>query len=192
MSAFVDTNILIRHLAGDPQGQAQRATRFLATADDLLLADLIVAEVVYVLESFYKVERVRVAELARAIIAFEAIRVVDEDLLLRAIELYELERLDFADAYLVSSAERSGVGAIASFDRAIDRVTTVTRIEPDWSAVPGEGLEPPRRTGRPAGLSRDFVVRGASAKSSKCSGLDVFASERPLGVVPSVWSPSFR
>ena len=85
----------------------------------------------YVLESFYKVERVRVAELARAIIAFEAIRVVDEDLLLRAIELYELERLDFADAYLVSSAERSGVGAIASFDRAIDRVTTVTRIEPD-------------------------------------------------------------
>ena len=131
MSAFVDTNILIRHLTGDPQGQAQRATRFLATADDLLLADLIVAEVVYVLESFYKVERVRVAELARAIIAFEAIRVVDEDLLLRAIELYELERLDFADAYLVSSAERSGVGAIASFDRAIDRVTTVTRIEPD-------------------------------------------------------------
>ncbi|MCZ7535045.1 MAG: hypothetical protein M5T61_03230 [Acidimicrobiia bacterium] len=44
--------------------------------------------------------------------------------------MYEVERLDFADAYLVASAERSGVDAVASFDRSIDRVTTVRRIEP--------------------------------------------------------------
>jgi predicted nucleic-acid-binding protein len=131
VSAFVDTNILIRHLTGDPPAQAARVTRFLAEADELLLADLIVAEVVYVLESFYEVERARVAELVRAIIAFDAVRVVDEDLLLRAVEVYEIERLDFAEAYLVASAERAGVDAIASFDRSIDRLTTVTRIEPD-------------------------------------------------------------
>ena len=130
MSAFVDTNVLIRHLTGDPPSQAARATRFLAEADELLLADLIVAEVVYVLESFYEVKRARVAELVRAIIAFEAVRVVDEELLLRAIEVYEIDRLDFAEAYLVASAERSGVDTVASFDRAIDRVTTIRRIEP--------------------------------------------------------------
>ncbi|MGH9102261.1 MAG: PIN domain-containing protein [Acidimicrobiales bacterium] len=131
MRVFVDTNILIRHLAGDPPEMAVRATRFLAKADELLLPDLILAEAVYVLESFYEVDRPRVAELARAVIAFEAIRVVDEDLLLRAVEVYEAARLDFADAYLVASAERSGVGAVASFDRSIDRVLTVARIEPD-------------------------------------------------------------
>jgi predicted nucleic-acid-binding protein len=130
VSAFVDTNILIRHLTGDPPGQGARATRFLAEADELLLADLIVAEVVYVLESFYGVERARVAELVRAIIAFDVVRVVDEDLLLRAVEVYDVNRLDFAEAYLVASAERAGVDAIASFDRSIDRLTTVTRIEP--------------------------------------------------------------
>lgn len=130
MSAFVDTNVLIRHLTGDPPSQAARATRFLAEADELLLADLIVAEVVYVLESFYEVKRARVAELVRAIIAFDAVRVVDEELLLRAIEVYEIDRLDFAEAYLVASAERSGVDTVASFDRAIDRVTTIRRIEP--------------------------------------------------------------
>ena len=130
MSAFVDTNVLIRHLTGDPPHQAARATRFLAEADELLLADLIVAEVVYVLESFYEVKRARVAELVRAIIAFDAVRVVDEELLLRALEVYEIDRLDFAEAYLVASAERSGVDSVASFDRAIDRVTTIRRIEP--------------------------------------------------------------
>jgi predicted nucleic acid-binding protein len=130
LSAFLDTNVLIRHLTGDPPAQARRATAFLERADELLVPDLIIAEVVFVLESFYEVERRRVAELARAIIAFPAVIVVDEPLLLRALEVYELERIDFAEAYLVASAEASGVEAIASFDRAIDRVTTVRRVEP--------------------------------------------------------------
>ena len=130
MSAFLDSNVLIRHLTGDPPAQARRATAYLRRASELLLTDLIVAEVVYVLESFYEVERQRVAELARAIIGFPAVAVVDEPLLLRALEVYEVERLDFAEAHLVASAEASGVGTIASFDREIDRLTTVQRVEP--------------------------------------------------------------
>ncbi len=130
MSAFLDTNVLIRHLTGDPPAQARRATAFLERAEELLVPDLIVAEVVYVLESFYEVERQRVAELVRAIIGFPAIAVVDQPLLLRALEVYEVDRLDFAEAYLVASAEASDVQTIASFDREIDRVTTVRRIEP--------------------------------------------------------------
>jgi predicted nucleic-acid-binding protein len=42
--------------------------------------------------------RDRVAEIARTILAFDAITVVDRDLLLRAVELYEADRFDFADA----------------------------------------------------------------------------------------------
>jgi predicted nucleic-acid-binding protein len=130
LSAFVDTNILVRHLTGDPEGQARRASAFLAEADELLLTDLVAAEVVYVLESFYEVERQRVAELLRAIIGFRSIEVLDAPLLFRALEIYEVDRIDFADAYLVASAETSGVGAVASFDRSIDRVGTVQRVEP--------------------------------------------------------------
>ena len=130
MSAFLDTNVLIRHLTGDPPEQARRATAFLTRADELLLADLIVAEAVFVLESFYGVRRDRVAELVRSVIAFPAIVVVDAALLLRAIELYEVDRLDFAEAYLVASAETTGVGAVASFDRSIDKIASVQRIEP--------------------------------------------------------------
>ena len=48
---------------------ARRATAALAAGDELLLADLVVAECVYVLESFYEVPRERVAELMRAAIA---------------------------------------------------------------------------------------------------------------------------
>ena len=130
MSAFVDTNILIRHLTGDPPDMAARATRYLESASQLLLADLIVAETIYVLESFYKAPRGQVAEAMRSLIAFESITTVDPALLLRAIEVYEVDRLDFAEAYLVANAESTGLTRIVSFDTAIDRMTTVERIDP--------------------------------------------------------------
>ena len=62
-------------------------------------------------ESFYEVARPGVAAILRSVLAFPAIRVVDADLLQRAVEVYEVERLYFADAYLVACAERTGVGA---------------------------------------------------------------------------------
>ena len=130
MTAFVDTNILVRHLTGDPPAMAKRATAFLANQPELYLADLIVAETVYVLESFYKAPRDQVATAMRSLIAMRSMITVDPALLLRAIEVYEVDRLDFAEAYLVACAETASVDTIASFDKAIDRVTTVTRIEP--------------------------------------------------------------
>jgi predicted nucleic-acid-binding protein len=109
---------------------AARATAALAGADELLLADLVVAECVYVLESFYEVPRERVAELMRAAIGLPSIRTVDPAALLRALEIYEVDRLDFAEAYLVAQAEATGVNRVLSFDKTIDRVKTVTRREP--------------------------------------------------------------
>jgi predicted nucleic-acid-binding protein len=130
LTAFLDTNVLIRHLTGDPPEMAARATAFLTENGDLLLADLILAECVYVLESFYEVDRATVAELMRAAIAVPQIKTINSSLLLRALEVYEIDRLDFAEAYLVGQAEATRVGEIVSFDREIDRIVTVTRIEP--------------------------------------------------------------
>lgn len=130
MSVLIDTNVLIRHLTGDPSEQAARATRFLSEERDLVVPDLVIAEMVYVLESVYGAARPTVAAAVRSVLTFDAIHVADESLLLRTVEVYEFDRLDFAESYLIAMAERAGIGAIASFDRSIDRVPTVRRIEP--------------------------------------------------------------
>lgn len=130
MTAFLDTNVLLRHMTGEPVDQARGATKLLASTERLLLPDLVVAEVVYVLQSFYELERARIADLLRTTIAFPSIVVLDALLLLRALELYERAGLHFAEAYLVASAEITGVGAVASFDRSIDGVSAVRRLEP--------------------------------------------------------------
>jgi predicted nucleic-acid-binding protein len=129
VSAFVDTNVLVRHLIGDPPKMAARATAYLQRESELLIADLIVAETIYVLESFYEVARPEISEAMRSLILMESVSVVDAPLLLRAVEIYEYDRLDFAEAYLIASAESTGVMQVASFDRSIDRVKSISRVE---------------------------------------------------------------
>lgn len=126
---LLDTNVLVRHLTGQPLAQARRATKFLRTAEHLELPDLIVAELVYVLESVYARPRSEVAAVARSVLAMGAVEVADERLLLRAVELYETHRIDFAEAYLAAQAE-AGDGLVASFDRGLDRVADIQRVEP--------------------------------------------------------------
>lgn len=109
---------------------AARATAYLGRTQELLLTDLVAAETVYVLESFYQAPRAQIAEAMRSLIAFDSIVCVDPALLLRAIEVYETDRVDFAEAYLVACAESTGISKVASFDRSIDRITTIERVEP--------------------------------------------------------------
>lgn len=130
MSAFIDTNVLVRHLTGDPADMAEAATEYLRTEVELLLTDVVAAETVYVLESFYEAPRDQVAQALRSLIAFGSVVCVDPSLLLRAAEVYETERIDFAEAYLVACAESTGIARVASFDRSLDRVASVERIEP--------------------------------------------------------------
>jgi predicted nucleic-acid-binding protein len=130
LTAFIDTNVLIRHLTGDPPEMAERATAALGSGQRLLLTDLVLAECIYVLESFYEVDRSRVAELMRSAIGLASIAVLDRALLMRALEVCELERLDFAEAYLVAQAEITGVREVLSFDRSIDKIAGISRREP--------------------------------------------------------------
>lgn len=109
---------------------AARATAYLSRTDGLVLADLVVAEIVYVLEKFYGTPRRRVAAVLEAVISAPQVQVQDRALLIRALEVYETHRIDFAEAYLVASAERADITDIVSFDRSIDRVDTVNRVEP--------------------------------------------------------------
>ena len=126
MSAYLDTNILIHHLTGHPPKLARRSREILESEGPLILTDVIVAECVYVLESFYEVERAELVLLIRAATSLDSIVTPNIAVVRRALELYENGH-DFADSYLVACAEASGA-AVASFDRGIDKLGTVERL----------------------------------------------------------------
>jgi predicted nucleic-acid-binding protein len=130
VSVLLDTSVLVRHLTGNPGDQARRATAFLESGHDLWLVDLVVAELVYVLRSVYCLPRKETASLVRAVLESPAVTVSNARVLYQSLHLFEATRLDYAEAYLVALAEVAGVDGIASFDRSLDRVGTVTRLEP--------------------------------------------------------------
>lgn len=51
-----------------------------------MLTDLVVAETIYVLESFYEAPRDQIAEATRSLLAFDSVVSVDPAVLLRAVE----------------------------------------------------------------------------------------------------------
>jgi predicted nucleic-acid-binding protein len=130
MTAFIDTNVLIRHLIGEPIDQAEQATRTLSSRATLLLSDIVIAEAIYVLQKVYSVDRPTISDVMKSLIAFPSIQVVDEPTVLRALEVFVNHRLHFVDAYLVASAESTGVNKVVSFDQGIDRVKTINRVVP--------------------------------------------------------------
>jgi predicted nucleic acid-binding protein len=128
-AAVVDTNVLVRHLTADSAEHSPRATHFLESAAVLILTDVVIAECVHVLESVYDASPTDVAARLRGLLEMRSVRVIDTSLLERAFGLYE-SGMKFVDGYLVAVAERSSAERVASFDRGIDRVDTVERLEP--------------------------------------------------------------
>ena len=108
MTAFIDTNVLVRHLIGEPADQAKQATRTLSSLETLLLSDIVIAEAIYVLQKVYSVDRPTISDVMKSLLAFPSIQVVDEPTVLRALEIFVNHRLHFVDAFLVASAESTG------------------------------------------------------------------------------------
>ena len=91
-----------------------------------------VAEVVWVLESFYEFPRAQIGTTLTQFLHADGLEVETPDLLTEALALYhDHERnLDFADALLATTARRNGPPELYSFDRDFDHVPGVTRLHP--------------------------------------------------------------
>ncbi|MGH9127703.1 MAG: PIN domain-containing protein [Acidimicrobiales bacterium] len=119
MSEALDANVVLRHFTGQPPGMAARATAALAKAParSLVLADLTVAEIVYVLQGVYARPRDEVAHLVEATLSLAAVIVDNEALLRRTLEHYAGRGMDWPDAYLVALIELRHLDGLLSFDR---------------------------------------------------------------------------
>jgi len=132
--ALIDSNVVLRYLTKDPPKMAEAALRTLDDAQNgkisLLLTVLTVAEVVWVLESFYGYSKAKIAETIGQFLFCDGLEVEDLDLITEALTLYQGKNLDFADAFLATIALRRGPQAIYSFDQHFNRIPGITRLEP--------------------------------------------------------------
>jgi predicted nucleic acid-binding protein len=134
-TCFIDTNLFIRYLTNDDPQKADRVDRLLEQAVDgkieLITAEIVLAEVVWVLESYYKIEKARIAEMLKAILSTPGLKVLNGRIVEKALQYYSLQNIDFVDAYIVALMQKHKIAGIYSFDKKhLDRITHVTRLEP--------------------------------------------------------------
>ncbi len=134
-ACFVDTNLFIRYLTNDDPVKADRVEKLLDDASTgiikLVTTEMVVAEIVWVLESGYSLKNTDIAPLVRGILATAGLDVINRTLVARAIELYETINIDFIDGYIAAVMEKEGISELYSFDRKhIARLKGVSRKEP--------------------------------------------------------------
>lgn len=118
---FVDTNVFLRFLTADDLAKAEKARRLFAAAvaGELFVETslLVIAEIVWTLESFYGLTHEEVAEQVGAILSTPNLECPQKELLLEALAAYTEHNVDFIDAYhALLLTRRQGV-SLVTFDR---------------------------------------------------------------------------
>lgn len=134
-ACFVDTNLFIRYLTNDDPAKAERVELLLKEAASdkvrLVTTEMVIAEVVWVLESSYGLKGSTVAPLIRAILATSGLEVINASLVAIALDYYETKNIDFIDGYIAAVMEKHGITELYSFDKKhISRIKTISRKEP--------------------------------------------------------------
>lgn len=132
---FVDTNVFLRFLTNDDPVKADRARKLFQRAVDgeiaLGTSLLVLAEIVWTLESFYELEKPEVAAKVEAIVTTPNLACEDSDIVLQALDLYATKNVDFIDAYHAYLLAERGPRRIATYDRKhFGRVPWLEVVEP--------------------------------------------------------------
>jgi predicted nucleic-acid-binding protein len=117
----IDTNLLVRFLTEDEPAKAKAVDALLAKAGKgeikILVPSIVIAELVWVLESFYKMEPDGIAELVEAVLNTSGVEVTDKSIINAALKLYKAKKIDMIDAWIIHFAKEVGAGTIYTFDK---------------------------------------------------------------------------
>ena len=118
---FADTNLFLRYLTNDVPRQADLVEVLLQRAArgqvHLVTTALVLAEIVWTLESFYEVSKKDIQHKVLAILNTDGLKVQDDDIILQAIGLYVEKNVDFIDAYNAAWMLKSEVKRAFTFDQ---------------------------------------------------------------------------
>jgi len=132
---FLDTNLLVRFLTNDDPAKADRVEGLLRKAAAgtvrLVTADIVIAELVWVLESFYHLDKTAIRDKVEAILATPGLEVINGKLVQKAIVHYTVSNIDFIDGYIVALMEKVKISGIYSFDKKhLSRFSSIQCMEP--------------------------------------------------------------
>jgi predicted nucleic-acid-binding protein len=131
---FIDTNIFIRFLTNDIPEKADACEQLFREAveknENYFTTEMVIAEIIWVLESYYELPKKEVQEMVEKILITPFLFCPQKDQILNALTLYTDKNIDYIDAYNASVLKEQGINEVYSYDRHYDKIEWVNRIEP--------------------------------------------------------------
>ena len=131
---IIDANIVLRFLTNDIPKQADRCTGLLKRIESGLeeawLPDLVLADIVWTLEKFYKQPKQRIQELLIPILELKGLRHNNKKISKLAFQLYVEKNIDWTDAFVAAQMITQKKCEIYSYDGDFDKVDGINRLEP--------------------------------------------------------------
>jgi predicted nucleic-acid-binding protein len=128
---LVDTNLIVRHLVQDHEKHAKVAGRLFEACDrgDLVIVVLppVLAECVFVLESFYEQPRGDIASALGTLISSPGVEIYETAIHLDALDRYRETKVHFVDCLIAATASAENT-PVSTFDQDFRKFADV-RIE---------------------------------------------------------------
>jgi predicted nucleic-acid-binding protein len=96
----------------------------------LFTTDLVVAEIVWVLESYYELPKEEIQDKVEKILNTPNLICPRKELILNALTMYSEKNIDYIDAVNALILKERGIEELYSYDKHFDRIEGLTRLEP--------------------------------------------------------------
>ena len=126
---LIDTNLIIRFLINDDPKKVERVEKLLKDKNNTnILLDPVIAEIIWVLSSYYTLQKQDVVEKVRALIHVNTIE-CNEVVVNRALTIWEQHNISYIDAYIASVAELGQI-QLYTYDKKFNSISLIKVREP--------------------------------------------------------------
>ncbi|PKL52351.1 MAG: hypothetical protein CVV37_01635 [Nitrospira bacterium HGW-Nitrospira-1] len=131
---FVDTNVFLRFFIRDVESFYHKAMSLFEKAESaqvkLETSDMVIAEIVWVLESYYDFSKPEIREVVDTILETKNLKVANHSRVKEAIDLYSSGKMDFIDAYNIAYMKAKDFKKVATFD--VKHFKNIEGVESVW------------------------------------------------------------
>lgn len=132
---IIDANVILRLLLADDEEQFPKAKAFLENIevgkDEVLLTEIVFAEVVWVLHKVYEIPRCEIADKFSKILNYSGLKtLVDKEIFLESLKLYANYSIDIQDIFL-SVFSKTNRCSVVTFDKSDFKKLQTDTIEPN-------------------------------------------------------------
>lgn len=117
---LIDTNLIVRYLVQDHEKHARTAGRLFDACDrgelTILVLPVVLAECIFVLESFYERPRTDISWVLRRLISSPGVEMTEMEIHIDALNRYERTGAHFVDCLLAATAVAKKT-PVATFDQ---------------------------------------------------------------------------